>query len=240
VQTFGWVYLGLTTNCSQCHDHKFDPITAKDYYGLAAFFRNTTQGPKDGNVKDGLGPTIVVPGDADAPRWKALPGEIAAATNTRDERRKAARPEFDQWVAGVSPDSLDDNLSTDGLIVHAPLNEGTGNETTNACEGSPTSKKFKATGDVTWVPDGKIGSAPVMKAGGTFDLGALGDWEKDQKFSYGAWVKAGRKGVSGGIIARMDQDAGHRGWDLCQNDNAFAVHMVDTWPENAMKVATRA
>ncbi len=56
VQTFGWVYLGLTTNCGQCHDHKFDPFTMKDYYSLAAFFRNTTQGPKDGNVKDGRGP----------------------------------------------------------------------------------------------------------------------------------------------------------------------------------------
>jgi hypothetical protein len=52
VQTMGWVYFGLTTNCAQCHDHKFDPITAKDYYSLAAFFRNTTQKPKDGNVKD--------------------------------------------------------------------------------------------------------------------------------------------------------------------------------------------
>ena len=65
VQTIGWVYLGLTTNCSQCHDHKFDPITQRDYYSLAAFFRNTTQGPKDGNSKDGKGPVLVVPSDRD-------------------------------------------------------------------------------------------------------------------------------------------------------------------------------
>ena len=52
VQTIGWVYLGLTLNCAQCHEHNFDPITAKDHYAMAAFFRNTTQGPKDGNVKD--------------------------------------------------------------------------------------------------------------------------------------------------------------------------------------------
>ena len=43
VQTLGWVYMGLTTNCSQCHDHKFDPFTMKGYYSLAAYFRNTTQ-----------------------------------------------------------------------------------------------------------------------------------------------------------------------------------------------------
>ncbi|MEM0927233.1 MAG: DUF1549 domain-containing protein, partial [Planctomycetota bacterium] len=74
VQTFGWVFLGLTTNCAQCHDHKFDPLTAKDYYSLAAFFRNTTQGPKDGNRKDGRGPTLMIPSDEDRPRWDAIPG----------------------------------------------------------------------------------------------------------------------------------------------------------------------
>ncbi len=77
VQTFGWVFLGLTTNCSQCHDHKFDAFTMKDYYSLAAFFRNTTQGPKDGNVKDGRGPVLVLPAEADRDRWNALPDEIA-------------------------------------------------------------------------------------------------------------------------------------------------------------------
>ena len=56
VQTMGWVFLGFTTNCAQCHDHKFDPFTQKDYYSMAAFFRNTTQGALDGNVKDGRTP----------------------------------------------------------------------------------------------------------------------------------------------------------------------------------------
>src|SRR5687768_3750451 len=46
VSTVGWVYLGMTMNCAACHDHKFDPILQKDFYSMAAFFRNTTQPPK--------------------------------------------------------------------------------------------------------------------------------------------------------------------------------------------------
>ena len=46
VQTLGWIYLGLTTNCCQCHDHKFDPLTMKDYYQLAAFFETQRKGRK--------------------------------------------------------------------------------------------------------------------------------------------------------------------------------------------------
>ena len=68
----GWVYLGLTTNCAQCHDHKFDPFSQKDFYAMSAFFRNTTQGGLDGNVKDGRGPVIYLPADADRPRYLAI------------------------------------------------------------------------------------------------------------------------------------------------------------------------
>ena len=50
--TFGSVFLGLTVGCATCHDHKFDPISQKDYYSLGAFFRNTPQKVMDGNTSD--------------------------------------------------------------------------------------------------------------------------------------------------------------------------------------------
>ena len=236
VQTLGWVYLGLTTNCAQCHDHKFDPITMRDYYSLAAFFRNTTQGPKDGNSKDGKGPVLVVPSAEDQDRWKALPAEIASATARRDERRKQARPDFETWLASATPSSLDAELPAKDLAVHLPLNEGAGDEVSGTCGGPMT---LKATGKVSWTPDGKLGPAPVMKLGGTFDLGAEGDFEKNQPFSYGAWIKAGRNGVAGGIIARMDEKGGYRGWDLFQSDRALSVHLISRWDDDAIKVSTR-
>ena len=234
VTTMGWVYMGLTTNCAQCHDHKFDPWTQKDFYSMAAFFRNTTQPAKDGNIKDGRSAVLVIPGMADKPRWKALPAEIAAATKVREERKQAARGEFQQWVKSATPDSINDGPE-DGLIVHAPLNEGVGNEVDNACRGPD---KFKATGEITWAPGGKLGPAPIMKAGATFDLGDLGDFEKNQKFSYGAWIKPARNGQFGGIIAKMDEKGGYRGWDLWIQDRSLAVHIIDQWPDNALKVET--
>ncbi len=41
LDTFGKVFLGLTLGCARCHDHKFDPVTAKDYYALAGVFHST-------------------------------------------------------------------------------------------------------------------------------------------------------------------------------------------------------
>lgn len=52
VSTTATVWLGLTAGCSQCHDHKFDPMTMDDFYRMFAYFNNTTQPGMDGNTKD--------------------------------------------------------------------------------------------------------------------------------------------------------------------------------------------
>ncbi|MFT7641554.1 MAG: hypothetical protein ACI9G1_003305 [Pirellulaceae bacterium] len=52
VETAGTMFLGLTLTCSRCHDHKYDPITQKEFYRLFAFFNNIDEaglGPNNGN-----------------------------------------------------------------------------------------------------------------------------------------------------------------------------------------------
>jgi hypothetical protein len=52
IDTVGTVWLGLTLGCARCHDHKYDPLTQRDYYQLFAFFNNVPEwglGPNDGN-----------------------------------------------------------------------------------------------------------------------------------------------------------------------------------------------
>lgn len=67
VDTTATVWLGLTVACARCHDHKFDPITQRDYYRMFAFFNNVAE-----NGVDGVGPSPVpqlnvpVPGFEDA------------------------------------------------------------------------------------------------------------------------------------------------------------------------------
>src|SRR5947209_6747900 len=70
-ETVNHVWMGLTANCAVCHDHKFDPLSQKEFYRMAAIFNNTTQGAMDGNIKD-TPPVIVVPLPQDRARWEAL------------------------------------------------------------------------------------------------------------------------------------------------------------------------
>jgi mono/diheme cytochrome c family protein len=76
VNTTGGVWLGLTVQCAQCHDHKFDPITAKDYYQLSAFFN---QVPEEALYRGtDAPPTLLIPTPEQQTRLDELGRQITA------------------------------------------------------------------------------------------------------------------------------------------------------------------
>ncbi len=97
-ETIGSVFMGLTVGCATCHDHKFDPITQREFYALTAFFRNTTQYVMDGNISDPP-PTLVVPRDEDRDTWYRLRAEVDELEDAMTERLDAVEPTFAEWLA---------------------------------------------------------------------------------------------------------------------------------------------
>src|SRR5262250_741695 len=59
-EAYGAAFLGLTVGCANCHDHKFDPTTQKDFYRLTAFFNNLTENSFNDDRNDWL-PILLVP-----------------------------------------------------------------------------------------------------------------------------------------------------------------------------------
>ena len=100
VETMSTVWLGLTTGCAACHDHKFDPITTKDFYSLTAFFRNNTMPAMDGNISD-TPPSLFVPAKSDRERWPVLQSEITATKSALAARTKQADADFAAWLASA-------------------------------------------------------------------------------------------------------------------------------------------
>ena len=86
--TTGEVFLGLTVGCARCHDHKFDPITAEDYYSLIAFFNNNEEPGIYSQIPDpyrALEPYIEVPSATDQVKIDALSTTLAALRAERDQ-----------------------------------------------------------------------------------------------------------------------------------------------------------
>ncbi|MEJ5367475.1 MAG: DUF1553 domain-containing protein [Bryobacteraceae bacterium] len=107
--TVGAVFLGLTVGCATCHDHKFDPISQRDFYALTAFFRNTTQHAMDGNIYDPP-PITVVPSPEDRARWeqitareKVLRALLASSPTRPKQNADLLRLEFPGAIRAVTP-----------------------------------------------------------------------------------------------------------------------------------------
>ena len=97
VRAVGTVWLGQTTGCAQCHDHKFDPITMQDFYALGAFFADI-QEPIIGAREPGM----IVATPEEQTRLADLEAAAAAARQAFD----AIAPQLDvaqrQWEADVA------------------------------------------------------------------------------------------------------------------------------------------
>lgn len=70
--TVGTVWLGLTVGCAQCHDHKFDPVSQKDFYSLFAFFDNVEEVNIDAPLAGEVGPWLRTQAEYRAKRHKLL------------------------------------------------------------------------------------------------------------------------------------------------------------------------
>jgi mono/diheme cytochrome c family protein len=243
-ETTARVWMGLTANCAVCHDHKFDPLPQKEFYALSAFFNNTTQAALDGNVKD-TPPVMFVPGSAeDRRRWKIIDRQIADLKNEIKNRKLAAHSDFEKWVAGPAKTSFSAKAPSEGLEFYAPLSEGRGRNVSITVDSKPRTVALAA--DAAWGPgpaysESGDGAAKAFMPQDKTPLAVAeaGDMESQQAFSYGGWVKLNRNVGSGAVMARMDNGNAFRGWDMWLQNDRPGAHLINRWPDNAIKVVSK-
>jgi hypothetical protein len=235
-ETTSQVWLGLTAGCAVCHDHKFDPISQKEFYQLAAFFNNTTQAGLDGNIKD-TPPIVMVPKPEDRAQWEALSKELTELSARAKSIEQAARAEFDKWLTGITTEAVACLIPHEGLTFHALLNEGKGKTIHVTAGGKP--RDLQTQSEVSWEAGHVAAHAFKNGRSGTLEIKDAGDFDKEQGFSYGAWVKLPKNNMSGAVCARMDDEHDYRGWDLWIQGGRVGAHIIHKWQEDALKVVSR-
>jgi hypothetical protein len=129
VKTLGEAVLGLTIGCAQCHDHKYDPITQRDYYRLYAYFNTLSDIGLDGNAGVNPRPFIeaktVLPAD-ELPELEARIAEIRAVLANPDDT--AVEAWIDQRRELLSRRGRDMELHPAELLKVSTPNAGSGFE----------------------------------------------------------------------------------------------------------------
>jgi mono/diheme cytochrome c family protein len=99
VSTTGTAFLGLTIGCAQCHDHKFDPLSQKEFYQMFAFFNSTVE---DGHGQSAPGGQLEIPGETEA--MEDLHKELAEAEAELGRFLDIKSSEVVKWEQSLTPE----------------------------------------------------------------------------------------------------------------------------------------
>jgi hypothetical protein len=226
------VFLGLTMECCRCHDHKYDPITQKEFYSLCAYFNNVKEtGVGDTAVTDkgmNVPPLLKVP----TPDQQQKLDDLAARTTELTAKLAAKKEKLPElvdkldaatFVAG-DPADLAARFALDGKIAGI-----TG-------EAKPIDTKYTGKGDPVFVDASRGKAIRFDGSGAVINAGDAVNFERSDKFSYGAWVS--RRGNGGSFVSKMNANGAFDGFDLFFDGGKVAVHIIHRWPDIAIKVQT--
>jgi hypothetical protein len=241
VATTSKVWLGLTMECAQCHDHKYDPISQKEYYQFFAYFNNTTD-PGMQTRRGNQSPVVEVVTDQRQMKLDRLKQVVKTRTAALDDYVANADGDFRAWSEKASEkaiaeaaDSEGPSRTVSGLLHWFPLEDITGQSLKNEVSGSvATVERGKLqTGD-------RDGATSLRLDGSTQFVSndASTNLKHNQPFSFAAWIKYDGKS-SGAVFSRMDVQNGYRGYDLWVQGGSIGTHIIHKWSENAIKVVSK-
>ncbi|HEY7310769.1 MAG TPA: DUF1553 domain-containing protein [Gemmataceae bacterium] len=233
VNTFGTAFLGLTFDCTRCHDHKYDPLTQKDYYSLFAFFQNIDESGQTSYFTASMPvPTLLLSDDATDAKLAALRDQIKAKEKQLDSERVKAQPAFADWLRKRPKD-----LTMPGLVGSFSFDEMKSNRIANSADAK---KPAHAVEGPKLVP-GKAGNAVELNGENGFDLPGLGHFSRVDPFSLSLWLRTPSHAPRF-VVAHHSKapiDAGSRGYELLLENGRVAVALHHMWPRNSLKVVTK-
>ncbi|MBV9848768.1 MAG: DUF1553 domain-containing protein [Armatimonadetes bacterium] len=219
VETTSAAFLGLTMGCARCHDHKYDPIPQRDFYGFYAYFNNVPETGSGVEQPVNHPPFIASPTPEQERQRAALTARLAGldAQLAAKERAGGTSPAAEQALADANA-RLDVALDPHLTLTGAPPG-------------------VVITGKPVFEPVAHASGTVTLDGASALDVPGKGDFERDEPFSYGCYVNPATG--NGSPVSRMDAGDSFRGWDIYLADGRPSVHLIHHWPDNALKVTAR-
>lgn len=195
--TVATVWLGTTLSCAQCHDHKFDPFTQKDYYRFFAYFNGTPVETQD----LGSGETRVV-----SPELRVA--------HPMEERWKAEAAAIEEWIVAAGEVSEDHPKRAALRDLRGKLERGI---TTQVMREMETPRETRVLERGSFLSPGE-----VVTAGTPSVLPSLGEGARPDRLGLAAWLTDPRNPLTARVIVNRVW-ARYFGRGLVETDDDFGT-----------------
>jgi hypothetical protein len=229
---FGVGLLGLTISCAKCHDHKFDPISQRNYYEFYSYFNNVDEAgliPWDGATPP---PRLDLPTERQDSIITFLKDlekkqEAAIVSVTKGNLGKA-----DEWIDKEGYHRL---APATGLRAHFPLNDARLANAVRPSEKGKMDRKFSPN-ESPELTEGHNSRGLLLDGDAWVDLHPVGVYRRDEPFSISVWAKIPRD-LKTGFLFHKGQGTrlhGERGYHLYLDTFGLQLLMAHVNPGNSI------
>jgi hypothetical protein len=232
VQTFATTFLGLTFECARCHDHKYDPISQKEYYQFFSIFQNVDEaGLYSYFTNSPPTPALTMTDAAGKQKLSELQAAVTELEKKSIELRESRRTAFEEWL--TKPERSMAEIALPELARYE-FETQDGDKLANAIAGGAPAN---IRGENKLTP-GQQGNAIEFTGDDPVDL-PLGNFRREEPFSVSLWLKTPDVKERAVVFhrSRAWTDAASRGYELLIEDGRLKWSLIHFWPGNAASIA---
>lgn len=227
VETTSTAALGLTMGCARCHDHRYDPISQREFYQFYAFFNSVDEKGVYTEQRGNVAPLMTIRNAEDERRLDEFNRTVARLEEKIRAHKPAVEKAFEKWR-----DQLAEPQEAPKSSVTVPLENNAKARRADGTEVSPANE----TGLPAFNAD-SAALAAMFKGGEVVEYADLVELDARTPFSFSAFVKLDGQGA---LFSQMDDRADFRGADLTVlEDDRLACHLIHRWPDESIKVIVR-
>jgi len=237
VETTSVAFLGMTMGCARCHDHKYDPISQRDFYRFYAFFNTIPEKGLDGR-RGNAEPVVRIPTVGQARDEERVKKELA------DTQQALAETEIAKLqVEWAKTAFLASKLPpASGLAAHYEFDDSLADSSGR----HETAHIVK--GDVTY-PAGFVNRAIDLSGETQIDFGPVGDFNSSDAFTIAVWVR-GNGILETDVLHKISDPQTRQGFELVLGDAIpigdlrrgaqLSFRLTHHWPDDAIEIRTEA
>lgn len=227
VETTSNVFLGLTMGCCRCHDHKYDPISQKEFFEFYAFFNNIAEQGVYTEVRGNVAPKVTVASPEQRKRLEEFDTKIASLRSAIEAQQQQPAASHARWLESHALQAVSTSVIPS---VYLPLDEDLW--------------AFDPQGETVATPSREVANWTSGIAGKAVELSQQGieygqvfTPQTDSPYSMAVWVRPSSDGT---LVSKMDSSNSYRGVDLLLLEGLKpCVHLVNRWQGSAIKVLAK-